>query len=150
MVCNMNITFTAKFEVKWSDVDPNLHMRHTVYLDYADQTRIKFFNENGLPFNKLMRMGIGPILFGTETRFLKEVLLSEMVRIDCELVDIAPDGRKWVMKHRMYKENGEIAAEMIYRGAWFDLKVRKVAAPPKEVFELMNSLNKAYHEEEKS
>lgn len=150
MVSTMNKKYSTTFEVKWAEVDPNLHLRHTVYLDYGDQTRIRFFEENNLPFNKLMRLGIGPILFGTQTDFKKEVLLSEKVKIDCELVDITSDGRKWTIKHLLYKEEGSIAAEMVYRGAWFDLKQRKVIAPPQEVHDIMLSINDYKYEKEEN
>lgn len=134
--------FTTKFEVKWADVDPNMHLRHTVYLDYADQARIRFFNENGLPFSELQRLGIGPIIFGTQSNFRKEVLLSEKVTLDCALVGQSPDGRKWHIRHTVYKENGAVAAELEYRGAWLDLRARKLAVPPEEVVNVMNLMGK--------
>lgn len=134
-------TFTTTFEVKWSEVDPNMHLRHTVYLDYADQTRIRFFEQHGVPFNQLMRLNVGPIIFGTQSNFLKEVLLNETITLDCQLLDLSEDGRKWSIKHNVYKENGVLAAELIYIGAWLDLKARKVTAPPAEVQQVMNLMS---------
>ncbi|UII33019.1 thioesterase family protein [Fulvivirga ulvae] len=134
--------YTTQFEVKWSDVDPNMHMRHTVYLDYADQTRIRFFNDNGVPFNRLQQLGIGPIIFGTQSDFRREVILAEKVTFDCHLIELSPDGRKWVIKHYVYKEDGAVAAELIYRGAWLDLKARKVVAPPEEIAAVMSKMER--------
>lgn len=148
MVSKMNNKYTTEFEVKWADVDPNLHLRHTVYLDFGDQTRIRYFNEHGLSFNKLLHLGIGPILFGTQTDFKREVVLSEKITIDLELVETSEDGRKWKMKHLVFKENGELAAEMIYRGAWLNIKERKVVAPPAEVVTVINAINDFKYEEE--
>ena len=147
MVLTMKLEYKTTFEVKWADVDPNLHLRHTAYLDYGDQARVRFFDENGISFNKLMKRGIAPILFGTQTDFRREVLLSENITLDLELLTITKDGRKWVIKHNVYKENGDLAAEIIYRGAWFDLKERKVVSPPVEVYELMTTLMDVEHEE---
>lgn len=134
--------FTTQFEVKWAEVDPNMHLRHTVYLDFADQARIRFFNHHNLPFVKLQQMGIGPIIFGTQTNFLKEVLLSEKITLDCNLIELSADGRKWHVKHHVYKEDGTLAAELNYRGAWLDLKIRKIVAPPEEVSRVMNLMGK--------
>lgn len=150
MVCIMVKKYSTEFEVKWADVDPNLHLRHTVYLDYGDQTRIRFFDDHNLSFNELMQSGIAPILFGTQTNFIREVLLSERVSIDCELLEITDDGRKWSIKHLVHKSSGEVAAEMIYRGAWFDLKERKVIAPPNRVKEVMLSINDYKHGKEEN
>ncbi|TRX57703.1 acyl-CoA thioesterase [Fulvivirga sp. M361] len=130
--------FRTSFEVRWSDVDPNMHLRHTVYLDYADQTRIRFFEQQGLSFNRLLELNVGPIIFGTQSNFLKEVLLSEEVTYDCRLLELSSDGRKWVIKHNVYKSDGQLAAELTYKGAWFDLKARKLTVPPEEVRNVMN------------
>lgn len=135
--------YTTQFEVKWADVDPNMHMRHTVYLDYADQTRIRFFNDNGLPFNRLQELGVGPVIFGTQTNFLREVMLSEKVTLDCHLMELSPGGRKWVIKHFVYKEDGTVAAELVYRGAWLDLRARKIVSPPEDIAEVMDRMERA-------
>jgi len=49
------------FQTRWADMDPNGHLRHTAYNDYAAQVRINFLNEFDLPIHKLLQMGIGPI-----------------------------------------------------------------------------------------
>lgn len=134
--------FTVEFEVKWADVDPNMHLRHTVFLDFADQARIRFFNTHGLTFNDLVKRRVGPIIFATQSKFIAEVLLSEKVFIDCNLLDLSVDGKKWKIKHHLYKEDGRVAAEMEYTGAWLDLDRRKVAAPPTEVLEVMQLMDK--------
>ncbi len=133
--------FSANFEVKWADVDPNMHLRHTVYLDYADQTRIRFFNQHGVTFNKLMKMRIGPVIFSTRSSFLKEVMLNERVSIDCTLLEMSEDGRKWRIGHSLHKEDGTLAAEMEYQGTWLDLNERKVTAPPEEIVKVMQLMN---------
>ena len=130
--------FITSFEVKWSDVDPNMHLRHTVYLDYADQTRIRFFEQQGLSFKRLLELNVGPIIFGTQSNFLKEVLLSEDITYDCRLLELSTDGRKWGIKHNVYKSDGKLAAELTYKGAWLDIKARKLTVPPEEVRNIMN------------
>ncbi|ELR72121.1 hypothetical protein C900_01863 [Fulvivirga imtechensis AK7] len=134
--------FITRFEVKWSDVDPNMHLRHTVYLDYADQARIRFFDRNGLAFRRLQELGVGPIIFGTQTNYLREIMLTEKLSMDCHLVELSPDGRKWHIRHNVYKEDGTLAAELNYRGAWLDLQARKIVAPPEEVTRVMNLMGK--------
>ena len=134
--------FTTKFEVKWADVDPNMHLRHSVYLDYADQARIRFFNQNGLPFRRLQELGVGPIIFGTQANFMREIMLAEKLSMDCHLIELSPDGRKWHIRHYVYKEDGTLAAELNYRGAWLDLKVRKIVVPPEDVVRVMSLMDK--------
>jgi len=59
--------FEVKFNTKWSDFDPNRHMRHTAYNDYAAEVRVRFFQEHGLSINEFAKLNIGPILFKEET-----------------------------------------------------------------------------------
>ena len=132
--------YKTTFEVKWSEVDPNMHLRHTAYLDFADQVRIRFFRDNDYSFNKLIQLGIGPIIFCTETDYRREVMLSEVITIDWQLLEQSDNGKKWMIKHNVYKEDGTYAAQLIYRGAWMDIRARKLTSPPKEIIDLMNSL----------
>nr|WP_299046804.1 thioesterase family protein [uncultured Polaribacter sp.] len=36
------MNFEVSFNTKWSDFDPNRHMRHTAYNDYAAEVRVRF------------------------------------------------------------------------------------------------------------
>ena len=47
-----NMSFIVKFATKWSDFDPNNHMRHTAYNDYAAEVRIRYFAENNFSIKK--------------------------------------------------------------------------------------------------
>ena len=67
------VTYT--FRVRWADLDPNGHMRHTAYNDYCAQARLMYFEDISMPFDKLIKMGVGPILFREDTRFFKETFL---------------------------------------------------------------------------
>jgi acyl-CoA thioester hydrolase len=40
--------FQITFNTKWSDFDPNRHMRHTAYNDYAAEVRVRFVFETGI------------------------------------------------------------------------------------------------------
>ena len=37
--------FKVTFITKWSDFDPNKHMRHTAYNEYAAEVRIRYFRD---------------------------------------------------------------------------------------------------------
>ena len=128
--------FSKTFEVIWADVDPNRHMRHTVYNDYAAHARVALFAEAGMTMDEIARMGIGPILFREETRFLKEVHMSEKITVKCKLSAMRKDGSKWSFRHEIFKENGEKAAVIEIDGAWLDLRKRKIGAPGDEILKL--------------
>lgn len=130
--------FNKKYEVIWADMDPNRHMRHSVYNDYAAQTRVAMFSAYGLSIQDIASMGLGPILFREEVRFLKEIQLSEIITVGCTLKSMRKDGSKWIILHELFKENKNKAAEITVDGAWLNLHKRKVEIPPTPLREVMH------------
>ncbi len=135
--------FRKRFQSIWANLDPNGHMRHTAYNDYAAQVRVSYFEEHQFPFSRLIQMGIGPILFREETRFLKEIRMGEELEVDLELVKSRRDGSKWTFRHTIYKSDNTVSAIIEVDGAWLDLKIRKVTAPPAELVEMVMDAHRA-------
>lgn len=130
--------YSKTYEVKWADIDPNQHMRHSVYNDYGAQVRVSIFNDLNLSMQDIAKTGLGPILFREETRFFKEVNMFEKITINFKLKTMRPDGSRWTIIHEMYKENGKLAAVITVDGAWIDLKKRKLGIPPPEMQEVFH------------
>jgi len=135
--------FEKQFEVKWSDLDPNRHMRHTAYNDYAAHMRVKILEEVGLTMSKLEELAIGPILFREETLFHREVGMKDNITITASLIKARKDGSRWSFYHEMFRADGIKAATIIVDGAWLDLKKRKLAIPPSGMAELFLNMPKA-------
>ena len=57
------MSYKLEFNTKWSDFDPNRHMRYTAYNDYAAEVRVRYFSHAGFPVDELAKDGFGPILF---------------------------------------------------------------------------------------
>lgn len=130
--------YSKTYEVIWADIDPNRHMRHSVYNDYAAQTRVAMFQDFGLSIDKVSELGLGPILFREETNFRKEILLSEKITVTCQLTTMRKDGSRWTFLHEIFKENGKKAADITVDGAWLDLNKRKLGMPPDQMLEIIN------------
>ncbi len=126
-----------RFRAIWSDLDPNGHMRHTAYNDYAAQARIMYFQEVGMPIQKLMGMKIGPILFREDTRFFKEIRMNEEFEVAFTFSKLRKDGSKWSIRHNIYNSKGELAAKVDVDGAWLDLEKRRTTVPPQELSQLI-------------
>lgn len=129
--------YRKTYEVIWADIDPNRHMRHSVYNDYAAQTRVAMFSHYGLPIDEIGRLGFGPILFREETTFLREINLMEAITVTCALTKMREDGSRWSFLHEIYKgdpdEGGIKAAVIEVDGAWLDLENRKLGIPVEEM-----------------
>ncbi|QIL77832.1 thioesterase family protein [Hymenobacter sp. HDW8] len=125
--------YEKTFTVRWADMDPNVHMRHSAYTDYAAQVRLDFLADQGFTMRRFAELRIGPILFREDTRFLKEIGMSETIRVTAELAGLNADGSRWRILHSIYKADGRLAATVTVDGAWLDLQQRKLTVPPAEI-----------------
>ena len=124
--------YKIKFATKWSDFDPNRHMRHTAYNEYAAEVRIRYFSEQKFSIEEFTKHNIGPILFTEETSFRKEIHLGENISVNLKLSALSRNNERWKIVHEVFNEAGKLSAVIKVYGAWIDLTKRKLTAPPKE------------------
>ena len=124
---------TISYRTRWADMDPNGHMRHSAYADYAADQRVVLLANWGYGVARFAQLRLGPILFREETKFLKEVSIGEEIRVDGRLVSVSADGSRWTIVHTIFKADGRVAATVTVDGAWLDLDRRKLTVPPAEL-----------------
>lgn len=134
--------YNKTFSVLWADLDPNFHMRHTAYNDYAAQVRLAFLSEHGFPLRRLKELNLGPVLFSEKTDFLREVGADDILTVTLKAAGVNSDGRKWKMRHEIFKSDGVKAAIVQVDGAWFSTETRKLVVPPTDLKNLFNQLTK--------
>ena len=133
-------TYVKPVEIRWSDLDPNFHLRHSVYYDYGAFVRINYLEEHGLTPAFMTQHHFGPILFREECLFKKEVRLGDRLTIDLKLTKAREDQSRWSFQHHIVKNGDILAAILTVDGAWMDTVKRKLTAPPeaaKHVFDNM-------------
>ena len=121
------------YTVRWAELDPNGHMRHSAYADFAADQRVHWLASHGYDLRKFAELRIGPILFREETKYLKEIHAGEEIRVEGRLMNGMPDGSRWTIEHTIYKADGRVAATVTVDGAWLDLERRKLTVPPAEL-----------------
>ena len=124
--------FIKDVQVRWSDLDPNVHLRHSVYYDWGAFCRVAFFQEHKLTTETMAQLRIGPILFREECVFRKEIRLGDKVTIDLQLVKAKRDFSRWTIQHTIMKNTDLVAAILTVDGAWLDVARRKLGIPPQE------------------
>ncbi len=137
----MDSIYSKTFPVRWADADPNWHMTHSAFFEYAAHVRMSFLTENGYPPEKFIEMGIGPILLREEIRYLREIMMQEEITITLQLAAVKNSGRSWSMRNRFFRD-GKLSAELTVDGTWFNFETRRSVTPPKALFELMDMMNK--------
>ena len=122
--------YDHRLEVRWSDLDPNYHVKHSVYYDYGAYSRVSFLNENGITPELMLQHNIGPILFREECVFKKELRFSDEITVNLRLDKVTPDMSRWTMIHELFKSRDVLAAMITVDGAWIDTRIRKLTIPP--------------------
>lgn len=124
--------YSKKIEVRWADIDPNFHVLHSKYYDYAAFARMSFMTEHGITPGMMMETNIAPIVFREECVFKKEVKFGDAVTVTLQLDKLSPDYRKWTFINELYINGDTLAAVITVEGAWMNTQLRKVAVPPDE------------------
>lgn len=134
--------YIKQFEIRWSDVDANRHLRNSAYIDYMSHTRMSFMMENGLDQQHLAQFNLGPVAFYEHMYYFREVFPGKPVRVSLQLKGISEDGMYFQFLHNFYDENGKNFARCEMMGAWIDLKERKLVGLPKELLGNFETLDK--------
>jgi len=139
----MSGIYAKTFTVRWADLDPNGHMRHSAYADYGAQTRIGFLTEQGFGLSQFMKMRMGPILFTENLKYSREIRFNENFQVTCEAVGLSPNRKHWRIRHRVLRPDGELSCVIDCQGAWLDLVQRKVVPAPAELEAVMLKMPRA-------
>ena len=129
--------------VRWADLDPNFHLRHSAYYDIAAQVRNEYLEESGVTLAIMKELHFGSVIFREECLFRREVLYGEKISVQVELVKLRRDFSRWAVRNTFRKADGTVAALLTVEGAWIDTRERKLIPPPGIGAEVMNKLPKA-------
>ncbi len=123
--------------LRWSDFDANMHLRHSAYYDFGATSRLDFFNAQGLTYELMQELHIGPILFREEALFKREVRLGDKLFINILVTKLRRDYSRFSFRHEITRDEGTLCAIMNVDGAWLDTKLRKLTLPPESVVKSM-------------
>lgn len=130
LLMSNELVFSKKFEIGWNHLDANAHVKNSMYAEFGDDTRVAFWQQNGVTPFMMHEMGIGPILFDSYIQFFKEITLGENIEVDLVLESVSEDYRKWKIVHHIYKkENMLLAAKITVNGSFINLITRKICPP---------------------
>ncbi|WP_121354388.1 acyl-CoA thioesterase [Flavisolibacter nicotianae] len=135
--------FSRIIQIRWSDLDPNFHLRHSVYYDWGAYCRVEFLNEHGLTADVMMQLKFGPILFREECIFRREIKSGDEVTINLQVTKARKDFSRWSIRHQILKNDNVLCAELTVDGAWMNLVQRKLMSPPEKVHEVFEEMPKA-------
>lgn len=134
--------FSRIIQIRWSDLDPNFHIRHSVYYDWGAFVRVEFLNEYGLTAQVMQELKFGPILFREECVFRREIRSGDEIKMNLQLIRSKRDFSRWSIQHQILKSEGAVCATLTVDGAWMDVVRRKLSSPPEKVHEVFDQMPK--------
>ncbi|WP_143307442.1 acyl-CoA thioesterase [Chitinophaga vietnamensis] len=134
----MNIFFEGP--VLWSQIDANMHLRHSAYADFAAQARLSLLEQSGMTARDFLTLKIGPILFREELIYHREIGANDRVTVTCVMTRCKADGSRWSIRHEIFRGDGTKSATVNVDGAWINVAQRKLTALPAELMEKFRSI----------
>lgn len=122
--------FVMPVQIRWSDIDPNFHLRHSVYFDWGAMCRMQYLDMAGLSLHKMQEMQIGVIVFREECIYRKEIYLKDVATINLKITKARRDFSRFSIRHEVIKEPAIISATLNVDIAWINLQTRKLTKLP--------------------
>jgi len=132
--------YIKEIQLRWSDLDPNFHLRHSVYYDWGAFCRIEFLNEFDLTPGIMQQLHFGPIIFREECVFKKEIRFGDIITIDLKLIKAKRNYSRWSIQHIIQKNGSVVSAVLTIDGAWINTIERKLAVPPPQVEKVFSQM----------
>ena len=138
-----NHEFKLPVLLRWADLDPNFHLRHSVYYDFAATARVEFLAAHGVSTKLMIEQHFGPILFREEAIFKLEVRPGDSLFINVLVTKMRRDASRFSFRHELTRADGVLCAIMNVDGAWIDSQLRKLTVPPPFVAGAMEGAQKS-------
>ncbi len=101
------LDFKRQVDLRWSDLDPNFHLRHSVYYDFGAKLRMDYILSQGIPMASFQQDHFGPILFREECTFRKEVKYGDVIFMSVKVAKLRKDYSRFTFT-RDYKRGWNI------------------------------------------
>lgn len=135
----MSAPFSHEYRAQWRDMDVNQHMANSVFLDYAGNTRILFFDSVGFTAADFARRRLGPVVVEDHLAYKREIRMLDTFTVDFACVATSTDGRRFKVRNRFTTAAG-LCATVDSVGVWFDLSARRPVVPPDDLRAAFSSL----------
>src|SRR6185295_8817649 len=102
--------FIKDIQLRWSDLDPNFHLRHSIYYDWGALCRIEFLKEFDLNAHIMQQLHFGPLLLRVECVLKREVRDGDKITVVLTSLRAKRDDSRWSIRHQIMKDGDTVAA----------------------------------------
>lgn len=123
--------FKTQLSIRWADIDPNFHMRHSVYYDCAAQMRTEVLAQMGITMNAMQSGHFGPVLFREECSFFHEIAFGDNIFLTAKMSRLRKDYTRFSIQHEFLREDGTVCARITIDGGWVNTRTNQLTVPPR-------------------
>lgn len=135
-------TFNTPLHLRWSDLDPNQHLRHSVYYDFAAQQRTEMFLQHQVKIEEMATLDFGPVLFEESARFRREIRFGLPYTMSGAVQSLRRDYGRFSFEHQIW-QGEKLCATVIVSGGWMSLSQRKLIVPPDDFVRKLERIPRA-------
>jgi acyl-CoA thioester hydrolase len=133
----MAAPFRARVTVRGYELDTQGHLNQAVYLQYAEHARWEVLRAAGLPQQRLIDSGVGPVALEVTLRFRAELRGGDEVDVTCAFEWGA--GRTFRIEQEIIRADGVLCAQITGVGGLLDLTARKLVHDPAARFAALST-----------
>ena len=122
------MVFSVPVTVRGYELDTQGHLNPAVYLQYSEHARWEILRAAGVPQEKLIASGVGPVVLEVNIKYLRELRGGDQVDVTCEFE--WGGGKTFRLRQQIVKADGTVAAEIAAVGGILDLVERRLVADP--------------------
>ena len=126
------MSFSVPVTVRGYELDTQGHLNQAVYMQYAEHARWESLRAAGLPQDKLLATGVGPVALEVTIKFLRELRGGDEVTVSCAFEYTG--GKTFRIVQEIRKADGTVAAQIAGVGGLLDLTERRLVPDPGERF----------------
>lgn len=116
--------------IREGHVDSYGHINNATYLALYEEARWEIITPKGFGFNEIHEKKQGPIILEVKVKFLKEIKLREVIKIESQIVEYK--SKVGIMRQQMRNSKNEVANEAEFLFGLFDMNTRKLIEPSVE------------------
>jgi acyl-CoA thioester hydrolase len=135
--------FSKTISIRWSDIDANFHLRHSVYYDFASQIRIDVLQHFGITMSLMQEENFAPVILREESVFKREIKYEDVITVKVAISKLTSNASKYTITHEFINTDNKLCAIVTIEGAWIDTKLRRLKTLSPEITEtLLNQFPK--------
>lgn len=122
------MAFTVRIGVRGYELDTQGHLNSAVYHQYGEHARWECLRAAGIPSDKLLAAGTGPVQLEATIKFFHELRGGDQLDVSC--VFEWGSGKTFRLNQDYVRTDGTLCASLTSVGGLLDLERRRLVPDP--------------------